>query len=125
MAYHSKAKRRILITAAATLFATHTRDANEIASLLNTSNRSIHAWSHEPLWTEVLDTLGYTGERNFRVRPSRDVQDNPKFEEAREAYHTAIEQGVPKHKRVRYVCELTGVKNTTIRHWIHRFGWDT
>ena len=40
MPKRSKAELDILITVAAGLFATHTRDAKEIANLLNTSERS-------------------------------------------------------------------------------------
>ena len=101
MANRSKAEREILITAAATLFAKHTRDANEIAFLLESSYRSIHRWSkEEPRWIEVLDTLGYEGERNFRVQPARDTQDNPNFEKARIAYREAQKQGIPARKLV-------------------------
>ena len=42
MPKRSKAETDILVTVAAGLFATHTRDAKEIANLLNTSERSVH-----------------------------------------------------------------------------------
>ena len=61
----------ILVTIAAGLFATHTRDAKKIASLLNTSERSVHRWAEREKWEEVLQTLNYEGERNFRVKPTR------------------------------------------------------
>ena len=125
MAYLTKAERNILITATATLFVRHTRDANEIAALLDTTNRSVHRWSKEPLWHEVLDTLGYEGERNFRVQPVRDIQGNPNFVHVKTAYEQAQREGVPKHRRVRRVAEQTGVKDGTIRYWVRRYGWDT
>ena len=71
MPKRSKAELEALITAAARLFATHTRDAKEIANLLGTSERSVHRWAKEDLWEEVLQTLNYDGERNFRVKPRR------------------------------------------------------
>ena len=71
MPKRSKAELDILITVAAGLFATHTRDAKEIANLLDTSERSVHRWAKEDLWEEVLQTLNYEGERNFRVKPRR------------------------------------------------------
>ena len=61
----------IFVTAAAGLFATHTRDAKEIASLLNTTERTVYRWAEREKWEEVLQTLGYKGERNFRVKPRR------------------------------------------------------
>ena len=71
MPKRSKAELDILITVAAGLFATHTRDAKEIANLLDTSERSIHRWAEREKWEEVLQTLNYEGERNFRVKPTR------------------------------------------------------
>ena len=71
MPKRSKAELDILITVAAGLFATHTRDAKEIANLLNTSERSVHRWAEREKWEEVLQILGYEGERNFRVKPTR------------------------------------------------------
>lgn len=124
MPNRSKSERDIHIIAAASLFATLTRDAQEIADLLDTSKRSIHRWSKEPLWHQTLDTLGYEGERNFRVHPARDSVENPNFEVVETAYLAAIEQGVPKHKRVSLVSEQTGVKDWTVRYWAGKFGWD-
>ena len=71
MPKRSKAELDILVTVAAALFAIHTRDAKEIARLLNTSERSVHRWAESEKWEEVLNTLGYEGERNFRVKPRR------------------------------------------------------
>ena len=71
MPKRSKAELDILITVAAGLFATHTRDAKEIANLLDTSERSVHRWAKEDLWEDVLRTLNYEGERHFRVKPTR------------------------------------------------------
>ena len=45
MPKRSKAELDILITIAAGLFAIHTRDAKEIANLLDTSERSVHRWA--------------------------------------------------------------------------------
>ena len=58
----------IFITVTAGLFAMHTRDAKEIASLLNTTEQNIHRWMEREKWEEVLQPLGYAGEQNFRVK---------------------------------------------------------
>ncbi len=71
MPKRSKVETDIRITVAAGLFATHTRDAKEIATKLNTTERNIHRWAEKELWDEVLQILGYKGERNFRVRARR------------------------------------------------------
>jgi len=71
MPKRSKAEIDTLVTAAAALFATHTRDAKEIGKLLNTSERTVHRWAEREKWEEVLKTLNYEGDRNFRVKPRR------------------------------------------------------
>ena len=72
MPKRSKAETDIRITVASWLFATKTRDAKEIAELLNTSERNVHRWAKEELWDHVLQTLNYKGERNFRVDTRRE-----------------------------------------------------
>ena len=66
-----KTETDILVTTAAGLFVMHTRDAKVIASLLKTTERTVHRWAKSELWEEVLQTLNYEGERNFRVKPRR------------------------------------------------------
>ena len=66
-----KAETDISVTTAAGLFAKHTRDAKVIASLLKTTERTVHRWAKHEKWEEVLQTLGYEGERNFSVKPRR------------------------------------------------------
>lgn len=71
MANKSTAERKIHITTAACLFVTYTRDAEKIGKVLNTTGRTIHRYAETDRWDEVLRTLGYEGERSFRVRPRR------------------------------------------------------
>ena len=71
MPNRSKAEMDILVTTAAGLFVLYTRDAKEIARLLNTTERNVHRWAQRDKWEEVLQTLNYKGERNFRVKPRR------------------------------------------------------
>ena len=126
MPRHTKAQTEIYITAAATLFVRHTRDANEIASLLDTTDRSIHRWSKQPRWTEVLDLLNYDGERHFRVQPARDAdrENAEALEIVKTAYQQAKRDGVPKRKRISTVAGQTGVKNWKVREWVRKFGWE-
>ena len=71
MPKRSKVETDTLVTIAAGFFALHTRDAKEIARLLNTTERNVHRWAAREKWKEVLKTLNYEGERNFRVKPRR------------------------------------------------------
>lgn len=67
----AKSEKDIFVTVATGLFATHIRDAKEIASPLNTTERIVHRWVERDKWEEVLQTLKYEGKRNFRVKPRR------------------------------------------------------
>ena len=71
MPKRSKTEIDILVTVAAGFFATHTRNAKEIANLLKTTERTVYRWAERDKWKEVLKTLNYKGERNFRVKPRR------------------------------------------------------
>lgn len=68
MGNKSTAEKDIHISVAAWMFATQTRDAGEIAKAIGTSDRTIHRYAETERWEEVLTTLNYEGERNFRVR---------------------------------------------------------
>ena len=126
MANRSKAETHIFITTAATLFAQHTRDANEIAAILGTARSSIHRWSKSPRWSEVLETLGYEGERHFRVQSRRDAQreNADDFDAVKVAYEQAQDTGVPKWKISSIVSNQTGVKYWKVRQWARDNGWD-
>lgn len=125
MPYRSKAETDILVTAGAALFATYTRDAKEIANLLNTSERSVHRWAERDKWEEVLQTLNYEGERNFRVKSSRDTESEAGeiFKKAREVYQEALRAGEPKHKLATIAGKAVGLPSRKIHDWAVRHGW--
>ena len=125
MSKKSKAEIDIRVTIAAGLFANYTRDAKEIARLLNTTERNIHRWAERQRWDEVLQILKYNGERNFRVRPARDMQSSPDFEKAKTAYSRARENGIPKHKLATLVSNELGISYRTVLEWAKAFGWNT
>ena len=56
----SKTETDVRITIAAGLFVIHTRDAQEIASMLDTTERNVYRWSKTDLWEEILQTLAIT-----------------------------------------------------------------
>ena len=71
MGNRSQVEKDILVTVAAWMFVNQTRDAKEIATALVTSERTIHRWAKTEYWENVLRSLKYEGERNFRVNPRR------------------------------------------------------
>ena len=115
MPKRSKAELEALITAAARLFATHTRDAKEIADLLNTSERSIHRWAKSELWEQTLQTLGYEGERNFRIKPKRST----------DTLITAAARLFATHTRdPKEIANLLNTKERSIRRWAKSEIWE-
>ena len=68
MAMRIEGEKEILIQAAAWLFVRRTRDAKEIAEILNVTERTIRRYAETQTWEAVLLLLRYEGERNFRVR---------------------------------------------------------
>ena len=115
MPKRSKAELEALITAAARLFATHTRDAKEIADLLNTSERSVHRWAKEELWEKVLQSLNYEGERNFRVKPKRST----------DTLITAAARLFATHTRdAKEIANLLNTKERSIRRWAKSELWE-
>ena len=121
----SRAETNIRITTAATLFATHTRDANEIATLLKTSARNVHRWAERQLWDDVLQTLGYEGERNFRVHTQRDAQRDAgtAYQIAKDAYFDAIKPGKPQHTWASYAAAVAGLSWRRVNVWAKKYHW--
>ena len=116
-----------LVTIAAGIFATYTRDAKVIAELLNTTERNIYRWAEREKWDEVLKILKYDGQRNFRVQKARDAQreNADVFDTVKAAYDEARAQGIPYYKRATRASQLTGVPSRNIRDWARKFKWDT
>lgn len=73
----TKTETDVRITIAAGLFVTHTRDIQEIANMLDTTERNVYRWSITDLWKETLRILDYKGDQRFRIG-SRQVQKNTK-----------------------------------------------
>lgn len=125
MANKSTAERDIHITTAACLFVIYTRDAKEIADIMNTTDRTIHRYAETDRWEEVLRIVGYEGERSFRVEATRDpARDHGEvFEKAQEMFITAVRQGHSNWKAAGIAAEELGFQQKTILKWARRFGW--
>lgn len=125
MANRSEAERNTLITTAAGIFAKYTRDAKEIAAILDTSERNIHRWGKTPQWAKALVDIGYEGDRSFRVETTRDIQRDYAdiLDDARDLYLAAVDQGHSYWKATGIVEEKLGVNRRTVEKWALRFGW--
>ena len=78
----TRAEKAEQIKQAAFMFARVTRDANEIATALGVSKRTVERMMHLPEFQEELDRLDYQGERRFRKaqRAQRDDERTQKPE---------------------------------------------
>lgn len=125
MANRSKVERNTLITTAAGIFAKHTRDAKEIADILDTSERNIYRWAETPQWEKTLADIGYEGERSFRVATTRDIKRDygEVFEKARALYIAAVEHGHSNWKAAGIAAEELGLQQKTVLKWSRRFRW--
>ena len=121
----SAAEMDILVTVAAGLFVMYTRDAKEIAGIMNTTERSIHRYAEREKWEEVLQALHYEGDRSFRVETTRDTQRDygEVLDAARDLYLAAIDKGHSSWKATGIVEEKLGVNRRTVEKWALRFGW--
>lgn len=125
MANKSTAERDIHITTAACLFVTYTRDAKEIANILKTTDRTIHRYAETELWEEILQIVGYEGERSFRVEATRDTARDygEVFEKAKEIFIAAVRQGHSNWKAAGIAAEKLGLTQKRVSKWSHQFGW--
>ena len=125
MGNKSTAERDIHIITAACLFTTYTRDAKEIADIMNTTDRTIHRYAKTDRWEEVLQIVGYEGERSFRVEATRDpARDYGEvFEKAEEIFIAAVRQGHSNWKAAGIVEEKLAIKQKRALKWARQFGW--
>ena len=114
------------IHGAAAIFAFITRDAQKIGSYFKVTDRTVQRWAETPEWQNALDVFGYEDDRSFEIQPFRDTQRDAGevFNNAREAYIQAIQEGVPKHRRATVTAEAVGLKPRRIRQWARRFKWE-
>ena len=115
MGNRSKAEVDADITAAARLFAKRTRDAKKIAKRLNTSERNVHRWAKTERWEQTLQKLGYTGERNFRIKPRR----------SKEALVTAAACLFAKRTRdAKKIAKRLNTAERNVREWAKEDLWE-
>ena len=101
------------------------RPHRDFAEATGIGERQIRRYAETPEWENALDAWGYTGERTFTIKPSRDtVRDNGEhFEKAREVYLGAMRNGVPKHKLATRTGEAVGLPRRRIHAWATQYRW--
>ena len=106
-------------------FAHFSQDLNEIAEATGVGERQIRRYAETLEWDNALTAWGYTGNRNFTIKPSRDtVRDNGEtFLEARKVYLEALRNRQPKHKLATIAGDAVGLPRRRIHAWAKQYGW--
>ena len=118
-------KIHIKIHAAAFYFVNTSRDLHEIANVFDVTEFAVRKWAKTPQWAQALDALGYTGDRDFITKPTRDtVRDAGEiFDKARKVYLEALTAGTPKHKLARITADELGLTPKRVRTWAQKYDW--
>ena len=118
----------IKLHAAATIFASRNGcAAQEIADIIDVPVNSVYHYAKHHEWHETLDTLGYTGDRNFSKKKTRDPQrDDPNlFALAKSIYRLERTSGRDKKKAVSSICrELPTLTRKRVNRWIDDNNWE-
>ena len=117
----TRAEKAEQIQQAAFMFARVTRDANEIATALGVSKRTVERMIHLPEFQEELDRLGYQGERRFRKaqRAQRDDErtQKPEYQKVKQLWEQMTD--IPEHGRAKVIADRPDIKASydTVRRW--------
>ena len=118
----TRAEKAEQIQQAAFMFARVTRDANEIATALGVSKRTVERMIHLPEFQEELDRLGYQGERRFRKaqRAQRDDErtQKPEYQKVKQLWEEMTD--IPEHGRAKVIADRPDIKASyvTVLRWI-------
>ena len=118
-------KSLVKIPAAAFYFAHISRDIHQIANAFDVTEWAVRKWANTYEWETSLKTFGYTGERSFATKPTRDTKrDNGElFDKAHQAYTRAITDGKPKHKLATIAGNAVGLPRRRIHDWATKYSW--
>ena len=113
------------IQRAARYFAKRSRDLQKIAKAFHVSKDTVRKWAKTPEWTATLDALGYTGNRQFAKRPTRDPARDagPVFTKARKMYHSLLNAGEPHHKLASLTAKKLGLTRRRVYEWAEKYNW--
>ena len=118
----TRAEKAEQIQQTAFMFARVTRDANEIATALGVSKRTVERMIHLPEFQEELDRLGYQGERRFRKaqRAQRDDErtQKPEYQKVKQLWEEMTD--IPEHGRAKVIADRPDIKASyvTVLRWI-------
>ena len=111
----TRAEKAEQIKQAAFMFARVTRDANEIATALGVSKRTVERMIHLPEFQEELDRLGYQDERRFRKaqRAQRDDErtQKPEYQKVKRLWEQMTD--IPEHGRAKVIADRPTSKLAT------------
>lgn len=117
----------IKLHAAAAIFAS--RDgcsAQEIADILRCPLNSVYHYAKQPEWEETLQTLQYTGDRQFTRKTTRDIQRDTGqlVAQARGLYTKARRDGSNHKKAVTAVVNELELKRRRVNEWAAKYEWE-
>ena len=113
------------IQRAARYFAKRSRDLQKIAKAFHVSKDTVRKWAKTPEWTATLDALGYTGDRSFTKKPTRDAARDAgtMFTKARKVYRSLLKAGEPHHKLASLTAKKLGLTRRRVHEWAEKHKW--
>ena len=113
------------IQRAARYFAKTSRDRQKIANQFHVSEDTVRKWAKTSEWTATLDALGYTGNRQFAKRPTRDPARDAgsMFTKARKMYRSLLNAGEPHHKLASTTAKRLGLTRRRVYEWAEKYNW--
>ena len=117
----------IKLHAAAAIFASRDScSAQEIADILKVPLNSVYHYAKQPEWDETLDTLGYTGDRQFTRKATRDIQkeSGELVAQSKAIYTKARQDGFNHKKAVTAVVNELELKRRRVNEWAEKFDWE-
>ena len=113
------------IQRAARYFATRSRDRQKIAKALSVSEDTVRKWSKTPEWNAELDAIGYTGDRRFAKKPTRDAARDAgaTFTKTRKTYLAFLNAGEPPHKLASLTAKKLGLTRRRVHEWAEKYNW--
>ena len=116
----------VKLHAAAFYFVAYSRRASDIAAHVGVHTRTIKRWAETDAWALALDTLGYTGAREFVSEKTRDAarDQGVVYDHAKSVYVGFLRDGTPPHKLVSLTSEVVNRPKVTIRRWAKAGNWE-
>lgn len=100
--------------------------AEEVGAFVGASKRTIERWSTTAEWHTALDNLGFTGDRDWRRNPHRDIERDSGDLVAlgKETYLRYRFEGLTRGKATIATAKVLSCSEKRIYNWRKRFGWD-